>query len=52
MTHISLTHLTLTLPDWGSDRLPGNVNSVSLTNLIRLEEESTRKTIIENWMEY
>ena len=45
MTHISLTHLTLTLPDCGSADLPGRMNSVSLTNLIRL-------SIIENWKDY
>ena len=44
MTHLTLTHLTLTLPHFGPQCLPGLMkNSVSLTNLIRLKMKRKRK---------
>ena len=45
MTHISLTHLTLTMPQCGPHLLPGRMKtSISLTNLIRLKMKRKRKS--------
>merc|ERR550517_1591380 len=44
MTHITLTHLTLTLPNCGPHLLPGRMKkSISLTNLIRLKMKRKSK---------
>ena len=45
ITNITLTHLTLTLPQFGPQCLPGMMkNSLSLTNLIRLKMKKQRKS--------
>jgi len=56
MTHITLTHLTLTLPHFGPEDLPGRIKNASLTNLIQLAEASKSRIReekeFETWLLY